>query len=120
MADKKTSEFDDAAPLEGDELVALVQAGENVRISLTDFLRQIWGLSSEFVVIVDCGEWDVSGNLFPTSGGTGLGGMVERGDEFKIVGDGTLGESPVQENQKLILRAMYDDPQQDESKWKIY
>lgn len=120
MADKRISDFDNASALAGDELVALVQNEDNVKITLTEFIRQILGLSAEFVISVDCGEWDASGNLFPAVGGTGDGGVVERGNYFKIVGGGTLGESPVQGNQKLILHALYDNPLQDESKWKIY
>lgn len=70
--------------------------------------------------IVFCGEWDASGDLFPTTNGTGDGGAIEQYNEFTIVGDGSLGESPVSGSLKLTLRALYDAPGQDESKWKIY
>jgi len=109
MADKRISVLNDATTLKGPEVLPLVQDNGNVKVTTETIIN-----------FHDRGEWDASGNLFPTQRGNGDTGLVKKNDEWIIVGSGVLGASPVEEELKLNLRALYDNPQQDESKWKIY
>lgn len=109
MADKKISALNDASILKGAEQTVLVQDGLNVKSTTQDIVN-----------FHDRGEWDASGNLFPTQRGSGDTGPVKKNDEWLIVGSGILGESEVEEVLKLNLKALYDNPMQDETKWKIY
>lgn len=70
------------------------------------------------LVIRDMGVWDASGGLFPTTGGSGSGGAIEAGNQFRISVDGTLAGIPVTQPYSYI-RALYDAPGQDGTKWYI-
>lgn len=71
--------------------------------------------------VIGCGEWSASSNAFPSGAiGTGTDGAIEYGNEFVLVGDGTIGGDEILEVNKMIARALYDTPGQDAEKWKIY
>lgn len=108
---KKISALDPVldADLNGSEALAGAKSGGNVKITV-----------EQVADYHDRGEWDASGNLFPIQRGSGDTGPVKKNDEWIIVGSGDLGESDVEEALKLNLKALYDNPLQDESKWKIY
>lgn len=113
MADKKISTMANADPLDGTEYVPLVQNGANVKGNTRDIVKSF--------ASVNCGELMLSGvTLFPIIGGTGFGGIIEKGNEFDIVGTGTLGDNEINDGLKLTLRALDENPLQDETKWKIY
>lgn len=65
----------------------------------------------------DRGLWDASGNLFPTTGGTGGGGAVEAGNFWTISVAGTLGGTSVTPG--YTIRALVDTPGQTASNWQI-
>lgn len=67
--------------------------------------------------LVMCGSFDASAGLFPTSGGTGVGGVVQKGNIFPITGAGNLAGEPI----PAIFSAMalQDAPGQDVAKWKL-
>ena len=69
-------------------------------------------------VVEIVGTYDASSNLFPTTGGSGAGGAIKKGDLFYIIVNGTLGGTPVYANLSSIL-AVYDTPEQDKTKWVI-
>lgn len=68
--------------------------------------------------IIDCGEHDASTDLFPTTGGTGAGGAIKRGNQFDITVAGTLGGVDVEPG--ATIRARVDAPAQVLSNWRIY
>lgn len=73
-------------------------------------------------VWVDCGPWDASGNLFPTSGGTGDTGAILKGNTFEISIPGTLVDldgNPQAVIKGSTIRALSDVPGQTGSKWRI-
>lgn len=111
MANKKISAFDPVTDdnIDGSESLGGVKGAGNVKVTI----QQISNYH-------DRGEWDASGNLFPTQRGNGDVSNVKKNDEWLIVGAGSLGDTSVVEANKLSLKALYDNPQQDESKWKIY
>ena len=69
------------------------------------------------------GEYDASSNLFPTTGGSGAGGAIKKGNEFNISVAGTLKDSA--EASILVpagstIRALVDSPGQTGANWRIY
>ena len=69
-------------------------------------------------VIRDRGMWDASGNLFPTTGGSGSGGAVEKGNQWTISVSGTLGGIAVTAPYSVI-RALVDVPGQTAANWFV-
>jgi len=109
MADKKISQLDAAGTLTGAELLPGVQSGGNVKVDINTvkaFVRSFRG------------DFDASSNTFPTSGGTGSGGAIAKGDEFDISVEGTLGGvlCPV----GTTIRARQDVPGNTLANWRIF
>lgn len=65
----------------------------------------------------DRGNYDASGNLFPSSGGSGVYGEVLKGDIWTISVAGTLGGAAV--NIGDTVRALVDAPDQVSSNWAL-
>lgn len=63
------------------------------------------------------GAFDASGNVFPSTGGSGVGGAVLKGDMWIISVAGTLGGEAVQIGDSVI--ANVDTPGQTASNWNI-
>lgn len=63
----------------------------------------------------DRGNYDASGNAFPTSGGSGPAGAVLKGDIWQISVAGTLGGKAVEVGDSV--RALVDSPAQTASNW---
>lgn len=63
------------------------------------------------------GGWDASGGLFPTTGGTGTGGAVAAGNNWRISVAGTLGGEPVDQGDQII--AATNAPGQTAANWII-
>lgn len=59
-------------------------------------------------VLDDRGNWDASTNLFPTTGGSGPGGTILKGDLWFVSVPGTLGGTPVVVGSNF--RALIDNP----------
>lgn len=74
-------------------------------------------VSAETRAYVDCGDYDASGNAFPTTGGTGTSGAIKRGNTFDISVAGTLGGEEVPPG--ATIRAKVDTPGQTLSNWRI-
>lgn len=74
---------------------------------------------SEFVVGLfdDRGNYDASTNVFPSTGGSGSGGAVDKGDIWTINVGGMLGGIVVAPND--TVRALEDLPGQNSAKWAI-
>lgn len=68
-------------------------------------------------VVKDMGNYDASGNVFPSSGGSGSGGAIKKGDLFYISVAGTLGGQAVTNGD--WIRALVDAPGQTAGNWGI-
>lgn len=67
--------------------------------------------------VVDCGNADLSSNLFPTTGGTGASGAIKRGNSFRVSVGGEPGGYSIDPNAEI--RALVDTPGQTASNWWI-
>lgn len=65
----------------------------------------------------DRGNYDASSNLWPSTGGSGSGGAILKGDIWTISVGGTLGGQPVVNRQ--TVRAMVNAPGQISNNWAI-
>lgn len=65
----------------------------------------------------DRGGYNASTNLFPSTGGSGSGGVVLKGDLWTISVSGTLGGVAVTVGD--VVRALVDSPAQTASNWSV-
>jgi hypothetical protein len=65
----------------------------------------------------DRGNYDASGNVFPSTGGSGSGGAIKKGDLWTIDTPGILGGQDVEIGD--VIRALQNAPGQTSSKWAI-
>lgn len=65
----------------------------------------------------DRGNFDASGNVFPSSGGSGTAGAILKGDLWTISVAGTLGGTPVSVGD--VVRALVDTPGQTAANWSV-
>lgn len=68
-------------------------------------------------VLDDRGNWDASVNVFPSTGGSGPGGTILKGDLWFVSVPGTLGGTPVVVGNNF--RALVDNPGQTATNWNI-
>lgn len=68
--------------------------------------------------LIDVGEYAVSDtNAYPTTGGTGTLGAILKGNVFTVIGSGTINTLSIKQHD--TLRALVDDPTQDNADWLI-
>lgn len=65
----------------------------------------------------DRGNYNASGNAFPSSGGSGAAGAILKGDLWTISVAGTLGGHPVTPGD--VVRALVDSPGSTDANWAI-
>lgn len=65
----------------------------------------------------DRGSYDASGNVFPSTGGSGAGGAVRKGDLWTVSVAGALGGVAVTAGD--VVRALVDAPGQTASNWAV-
>lgn len=65
----------------------------------------------------DRGNYDASGNTFPSTGGSGTAGAILKGDIWTISVAGTLGGTSVKQGD--TVRALQDTPGQTSGNWAI-
>lgn len=68
-------------------------------------------------LVDDRGNFDASGNAFPTTGGSGAAGAILKGDLWTISVAGTLGGHPVTAGD--LLRALVNTPGSTDANWAI-
>lgn len=66
---------------------------------------------------INCGTYDASGDVFPSTGGTGTSGAIKAFNTFVLSVGGTLGG--VFFNAGSILVALVDNPGQTYTNWRI-
>ena len=106
----------------GNEKMPTGQPGD-LAITVSQIKNHVlWG--TKYAVIY-CGEWDLSSNTVPTTGGTGAGGSIMKGNEFRVAVSSTTLEGP--DGSPIVkgymARALVDAPGTDltdETKWLIY
>jgi hypothetical protein len=93
----------------GDEVLT-VRGGATVRIPYTALQGSKWRAAV-----------DISGNAYPTTGGSGTGGAILAGDQFPVAVGGNLdlgtGAEPVPV--KSILTALIDTPGSTPANWRV-
>lgn len=121
MADKKISQLDDIVLILGDEKIPVsteLIPNDNAAVtpnSLMQFIVDQLGLDG---VIIHCGDYNATLQLFPNSGGTGSGGSVRKHNEFDII-TGSLDANilPV----GSTIRAKKHNPSiSDPADWRIF
>lgn len=90
--------------------------GENQADSLL-FVNDVLGSSVVAVPLVDCGDADLSTNLFPETGGTGSAGAIKKGNLFRVSVAGEPGGYLIDVNSEI--RARVDTPGQTLANWWI-
>lgn len=74
--------------------------------------------SSSLGHLIDVGEYEVSiTNAYPTTGGTGTLGAILKGNVFTVIGSGIINTIAVKQHD--TLRALVDNPTQDDADWLI-
>lgn len=68
-------------------------------------------------LVDDRGNFDASGNAFPSSGGSGTAGAILKGDLWTVSVAGTLGGHPVTAGD--LVRALVDTPGSTSANWAI-
>ncbi|ASF46990.1 hypothetical protein [Methylovulum psychrotolerans] len=68
-------------------------------------------------LLQDCGTYDASGNIWPSSGGSGTSGAILKGDVWYLSVGGTLGG--VYYESHTSIRALTDTPGQTAANWAV-
>jgi hypothetical protein len=64
-----------------------------------------------------CGNVDLSGNTYPTTGGTGTSGAIQAYNTFRVTVEGTIGGTLIPVD--AILFSLVDTPGQTTSNWRV-
>jgi hypothetical protein len=97
-----------------DKPVSTAQAAANAVVLAS---AQSYADSLVIGLLDDRGNYDASGNLFPTTGGSGTSGAIKKGDIWTISVAGTLGGHSVTAGDSI--RALADAPGQTSASWAI-
>lgn len=95
-------------------------AGANTESRVADMIEDLIDSKPSILgagVLTICGYYDASSNIFPSTGGTGTGSAILKGNAFRTSGAGTLGGVSVPIDSLLI--AWVDNPGQTLANWKI-
>lgn len=103
--------------LDSGDLVAAIWGGIQGNVpDQVDLVNYIQAVVS--TVIRDRGNYDASTNHFPSSGGSGPGGLIQLGNQWTVSVSGTLGGELVNSPYDTI-RALVDSPSDVRSDWYI-
>jgi hypothetical protein len=91
------------------------ESGESVRNDINNAFAELYVIAGE--VFSNRGDYDASGDLFPSIGGRGEAGAILKGDRYRISVAGTLGGVAVVEGQEIW--AKIDNPGQTSGNWAI-
>lgn len=95
---------------------AALASGDIPDISAT-YATKAYADSLVVGLLDDRGNYDSSGNAFPSSGGSGTAGAILKGDLWTISVAGTLGGHPVTPGD--VVRALVNTPGSTDSNWAI-
>lgn len=121
MANKKISILNELTLITGDEKIPVsteLVPNDNAALtpnSLMQYIVDTLGLDG---VIIHCGDYNATLQLFPNSGGTGSAGSVRRNNEFDII-TGSL--DPAVLPVGCTIRAKIHNPSiTDPADWRIF
>ena len=106
---KKITGLPDGGTMDGTELFESVQNGVSVKLTaqqIADLASTGGALPAGMFILVDT-NYDLSGNALPTTGGTGAGGTIKKGNAFVIA---VTGSSFPQFPVGTVLVAKFDFP----------
>jgi hypothetical protein len=101
-------------PADADEFGGLDSAAS---FALKKFTWANLKAAAQIGLLDDRGNYDASGNTFPSSGGSGAAGAILKGDLWTISVAGTLGGHAVTIGD--IVRALVDTPGSTDANWAI-
>jgi len=116
---------DSALNAEADIIANETVSKANTKTRVANIVKDLVGSKHSIKdggVWVDCGAWDASSNLFPTSGGTGDTGAILKGNTFEISVAGVLVGQDGNPQAVVVgstIRSLADAPGQTGSKWRI-
>lgn len=132
MADRKISEFVTMLGSEVDldnDFFPIVDVNasdpnKNKKISPREFLRlaaKITGIVSIMDDPYDASVGTIGSPLFPSTGGTGAAGAIQKGNAFEVSVFGYVPGSDESQGVPVgtLLIALDDNPAQDPTKWRI-
>jgi hypothetical protein len=104
------------------------QFPDNTTGLITELIMRVFGTDAADSLLFkqnntvwrDCGNVDLSSNLFPTTGGTGVGGAILKNNTFDVTVQGT----PAGMTEPILvgctIRALADTPGQTLANWRVY
>lgn len=84
---------------------------------LSSYATQAYANALVVGLLDDRGNYSASGNVYPSSGGSGTAGAILKGDLWTVSVSGTLGGTAVTAGD--VVRALVDTPGQTPSNWAI-
>lgn len=112
---KKITDLPQAYALDGTEAVEVVQAGISKQAHISDFPTGGGSGTNKFR-----GNYDASTNVFPSTLGSGIAGLIMAGDEWVISVSNTSGLDGGIWPVGTILKSLVDAPGQTVTNWRIY
>lgn len=100
---KKISGLPAGSTLDGGELLEAVQGGTNVKITaqqLADLAAAGGSLPDGMVIIIDY-AYDITGGALPSTGGTGPGGVIKKGNA--VITSGTSSSFPAIPDKSMLV-----------------
>jgi hypothetical protein len=98
-------------------LTGYVVVTANAAAAVAQAAAQAYADSLVVGLLDDRGNYDASGNVFPSSGGSGTAGAVKKGDLWTVSVAGTLGGTAVTAGD--VVRAIADTPGQTAGNWSV-
>lgn len=111
------ADLDAIAAISGTSGLLKKTAANTWSLDTSTYATQAYADALVVGLIDDRGNYDASGNVFPSSGGSGSAGAILKGDLWLISVAGTLGGTAVNVGDQV--RALVDTPGQTSSNWAI-
>jgi hypothetical protein len=118
---KKITELPAGSALSGPELFEAVQSGQNVKITATQ-IATFTGGGGGGGVDHWRGAYDLSVDAYPSSGGSGVAGAIQSGDEWyvSVIGDlDVTGLGVITINTGAIIKALVNTPGTTPENWRV-
>lgn len=118
MANYNISDLVSVTTINDADTFEVFQSGVNKKFTGTQLKTYLDSMSE-----LPSGLWRLRGNyngatnLFPTTGGTGVGAAIESFNVWVITSYGIVGSTDLSVGSFLI--ALVDNPGQDETKWRV-
>lgn len=111
------ADLDAIAAISGTSGLLKKTAANTWSLDTSTYATQAYADALVVGLLDDRGNYNASGNVFPSSGGSGSAGAVLKGDLWTISVAGTLGGHAVTAGD--VVRALVDSPGQTDGNWAI-